>query len=160
MNPTALYTIGYEGLEIDAFVSRLRNAGVQTIVDVRGLPLSRKAGFSKRSFAARLEAAGIAYLHKHTLGCPKEVRDRYRKDSDWARYTRGFLAHLAKQESCVRELATLADFTSVCLVCFEADFSMCHRTYVARAAHRMGGPAVRHITSRTVVPDQPLLVAA
>lgn len=42
-----LFTFGYEGLDIDAFVDRALAAGVRTIVDVRELPLSRKKGFSK-----------------------------------------------------------------------------------------------------------------
>lgn len=38
----ALFTLGYEGLSIDAFIARLQAAQVKTIVDVRELPLSRK----------------------------------------------------------------------------------------------------------------------
>lgn len=34
MRPTALFTIGYEGLDVAAFIGRLRGAGVQTVVDV------------------------------------------------------------------------------------------------------------------------------
>ncbi|MBK6650144.1 MAG: DUF488 domain-containing protein [Betaproteobacteria bacterium] len=42
-----LFTLGYEGLTIDAFIARLQAAQVKTVVDVRELPLSRKKGFSK-----------------------------------------------------------------------------------------------------------------
>ena len=66
-----LYTFGYEGLAIDQYITRLQQVGVKTIVDVRQLPLSRKRGFSKRSFSEALEKSGIAYLHSPTLGCPK-----------------------------------------------------------------------------------------
>ena len=45
-----LFTLGYEGLDIDAFVARVRDAGIRVIVDVRELPLSRKKGFSKSAF--------------------------------------------------------------------------------------------------------------
>ncbi|MFO7678740.1 MAG: hypothetical protein R6X34_01695, partial [Chloroflexota bacterium] len=33
-----LFTLGYEGLTIDAFVARLQTAQVKTVVDVRELP--------------------------------------------------------------------------------------------------------------------------
>lgn len=155
-----LYTLGYEGLDFDAFIDRLRDADVQTVVDVRELPLSRKKGFSKASFRERLAGEEIAYLHVPTLGCPKDVRNAYRIDSNWARYTRGFLKHLNEQDASVRELARLARSTTACLVCFEADFSVCHRTFVGRAAHSVGGPPLKHLTARTVFVDQPLLVAA
>jgi uncharacterized protein (DUF488 family) len=160
MKPTALYTLGYEGLEVAAFIGLLRTADVRTVVDVRELPLSRKKGFSKTVFSEALGAAGIAYLHMPTLGCPKEVRDAYKRDGDWARYTRGFMKHLLEQEACVRELAKIAGGTTACLVCFEADFSACHRTYVGRAAQRAGAPQLKHLTARTVFVDQALRAVA
>lgn len=160
LNPTALYTLGYEGYDVAAFIERLRAAGVQTVVDVRELPLSRKKGFSKTVFSESLGVAGIAYLHMPTLGCPKVVRDAYKLDGDWVRYTRGFMKHLHEQGACVRELAKIAGSTTVCLVCFEADFSACHRTYVGRAAQRVGSPQLKHLTARTVFVDQALRAAA
>jgi hypothetical protein len=94
------------------------------------------------------------------LGCPKDVRDAYRMDGDWDGYTRGFLRHLNEQDGPVRALTKLARSTTACLVCFEADFSACHRTYVGRAANRVGGPPLKHLTAKTVFADQPLRVAA
>ena len=79
----ALFTFGYEGLTIDDFIARLKDARVNLIVDVRELPLSRKKGFSKSAFREHLAAAGIGYEHRPALGCPKPVRDQYRADSDW-----------------------------------------------------------------------------
>ncbi|MGY0196902.1 DUF488 domain-containing protein [Leptothrix sp. BB-4] len=149
----ALYTFGYEGLTIEAFIERLRQARVQLIVDVRELPLSRKKGFSKTAFRDALAAADVAYEHRPALGCPKPVRDRYKVDGDWQTYTRGFLAHLARQSAEVEDLGRAALVRQACLVCFEADFGRCHRTYVARAAHSAGAPAVHHLTARTVFAD-------
>jgi uncharacterized protein (DUF488 family) len=156
----ALFTFGYEGLTIDGFIARLMEAQVNLIVDVRELPLSRKKGFSKTAFREHLAAAGIGYEHRPALGCPKPVRNQYREDGDWAVYTRGFLAHLATVKAEVRNLATTARNHRACLVCFEADFGFCHRTYVARAARAAGGPAVQHLTARTVLADAPASLAA
>lgn len=148
-----LFTFGYEGLDISTFIGRARAAGVKTVVDVRELALSRKKGFSKSSFREALAEAGIAYAHIPALGCPKAVRERYKANGSWATYTRDFLAYLATQQTTVGELVKIANATTACLVCFEADFTACHRTYVARAARERGGPAVTHLTSRTAFPD-------
>ena len=42
---TTLYTIGYEGTDIDRFVATLKAVGVRLLVDVRVFTLSRKKGF-------------------------------------------------------------------------------------------------------------------
>ena len=151
--PSTLFTLGYEGLAIDAFIERLVAAQVKTVVDVRELPLSRKKGFSKKSFSAALAAHGIAYQHVPALGCPKPVRNQYKLDGNWQTYTRDFLAYVATQEAPIQELVKTSRATTACLVCFEADFAMCHRTYVARAARQHGGPSVMHLTAKTALPD-------
>lgn len=148
-----LYTLGYEGLELASFIQVLVKSAVKTVVDVRELPLSRKKGYSKSAFSKALSDHGIAYLHAPQLGCPKPIRQKYQQDGDWAAYTRSFLQYLKTQTGPVQELVKLASATSACLVCFEADFSMCHRTYVARQAHLLGAPAVTHLTAKTSFPD-------
>lgn len=157
-----LLTAGYEGCDIGGFMATLLDSGVRTVVDVRELPLSRKKGFSKSAFSAALAHAGMAYLHAPALGCPKPIRDRYRADLDWQAYTRDFLAHLQTQEAPVRELVKLSRSTTACLVCFEADYTLCHRTYVARAARQHGGPEVWHLQAhtKTASPDRHLKAVA
>ena len=156
----ALFTIGYEGLDITAFIVRLREARIHLVVDVRELPLSRKKGFSKNALREQLVAVGIEYSHLASLGCPAWIRNRYRADGDWTQYTRDFLTYLETQNAKVRELAQMSRATNACLMCFEADNSMCHRTYVARAAKRFGAPTIKHLTAKTELLDQPLLAAA
>jgi uncharacterized protein (DUF488 family) len=157
---TSLYTFGYEGLTLKTFITRLKEAGVRTIIDVRELPLSRKKGFSKRAFAEALHGAGIAYAHMPALGCPKPIRDAYRADGNWSAYTRKFMAYLDQQGAAVAEVAKIARATSACLVCFETDFNYCHRSMVARAAIRASGSAVVHLAARTAIPEVPAKVAA
>ena len=148
-----LFTLGYEGLTIDVFIARLQGAQIKTVVDVRERPLSRKKGFSKTAFCTALAQHDIAYLHAPALGCPKLIRDQYKADANWKNYTREFLKYLKTQDVSVRELVKISNATSACLVCFEADFSMCHRTYVAREARQLGGPTVMHLTAKTALPD-------
>src|SRR5690606_1075350 len=72
---SVVYTIGYEGTDINRFVATLKAAAVKRVADVRAVALSRKKGFSKKSLSARLEAEGIEYLHFIDLGDPKPGRE-------------------------------------------------------------------------------------
>lgn len=155
-----LYTVGYEGLSIEAFIARLKANGVRTLVDVRELPLSRKKGFSKQALARTLAEHDIAYAHMPTLGCPRPIRDAYKTDGSWARYTLSFTRYLATQQAAVQELAHIAQATPAALMCFEADFNRCHRSFVARAAVAAGAPGVAHITAKTTIPELALRAAA
>src|SRR5687768_13417822 len=76
---TTIFTIGYEGATMAEFLATLRQAGVERVIDVRALPLSRRPGFSKSSLAAELNAMGIDYVHLKPLGTPKRGRDAAKK---------------------------------------------------------------------------------
>lgn len=140
-----VFTIGYEGLDIDAFMSLLTEHGIDTIVDVRELPLSRKPGFSKKSLASLLSLSGREYVHMVELGCPKLVRDRYREDGNWKQYTEGFLKHLKTQNDAIVDLSALAASANCALLCYEADSNFCHRSMVASAVKEYCGARVTHI---------------
>lgn len=140
-----LYTIGYEGSSVGAFVACLRDAGITRLVDVRELPLSRKPGFSKAALAEHLRASDIAYEHARSLGCPRDIRVRYKREGSWAHYSRDFLAYLDTQPEAIEALARRATGDACCIMCFEADFTRCHRTYVARAAAARGAPSIVHL---------------
>lgn len=134
-----LATIGYEGLSTDAFFGELVGNRVQTIVDVRELPLSHKRGFSKSSLAARAAELRMGYVHAQALGCPKQIRHEYRADRDWGRYTRRYLAYLGQQDAALGVLAERVKVERCCLLCFEGDHRFCHRHYVADALARLMG---------------------
>jgi len=142
-----LFTIGYEGLDIDTFMSLLTERGVETIVDIRELPLSRKPGFSKKALASVLNLSGLEYVHMVNLGCPKPVRDRYREDGNWKRYTGAFLKYLKTQTAAIADLSGLVSSSNCALLCYEADFNFCHRSMVANAVREHCGADVEHISS-------------
>jgi len=143
-----VFTIGYEGLDIGTFMSLLGEHGVETIVDVRELPLSRKPGFSKKALASALNLSGIEYVHMADLGCPEPIRDRYREDGNWKRYTEGFLKYLKTQKAAIVDLSDLVNSSNCALLCYEADFNFCHRSMVANAVREHCGADVEHIPCR------------
>ena len=140
-----IHTIGYEGIDIDRFLSLLREHAIETVVDVRELPLSRKPGFSKKALADTLNLSGLEYVHLPDLGCPKPIRSRYRTDGNWKRYTEGFLKYLNTQDEALADLASMAAISNCALLCFEADYNYCHRSMVANAVNQISGMRVSHI---------------
>lgn len=67
----AIYTAGYEGLSIDAFIARLKQAQIDKVLDVREYPLSRKPGFSKKAFAQCFGGCRNCLRAFPSLGLPK-----------------------------------------------------------------------------------------
>ncbi len=136
---TSIYTLGYEGLTIEGFLARLRASQIETLVDVRQLALSRKAGFSKTPLAKALHGAGVEYVYERALGCPRPIRLAYRQNGDWSTYVRSYLGYLSAQSDSLAHVLRLAESRRICLLCFEADPSQCHRSLVAKALRGMTG---------------------
>jgi len=132
MPARTLFTIGYEKSVPDALVAALKQAGVQTLIDVRAVPASRRPGFSKRALSERLEQDGIAYLHLRDLGTPKAGRDAA-KAGDTATMRRIFAAHMETPEAqaALAEAIKIAVATPACLLCLERDHDHCHRAILA-----------------------------
>ena len=70
-----VWSIGYEGRNVQEFIRMLRGAGIGIVADVRATPMSRKLGFSKDVLAAKLRRAGIEYVHLRSCGNPDRVSD-------------------------------------------------------------------------------------
>lgn len=124
-----LFTIGYQGATIAAFIATLTQAGVKTLVDVRAVPASRKPGFSKKGLAAALAERGIAYRHLQRLGTPAEGRNAARA-GDHARMRYIYLEHLDAADAQA-EMAMLVDQareSPSALLCFERQPADCHRS--------------------------------
>jgi uncharacterized protein (DUF488 family) len=138
-----LYTIGYEGTSPDAFIKTLHKAGVKTVLDVRALPLSRKAGFSKTPLMNLLQKAGIGYVHLRGLGTPKSGRDAAKK-GDRAKLRSIFLRHLKcveAQADLARAIA-LASKSPSALLCVERKHSICHRSLITPCIIKKTGQEV------------------
>lgn len=122
-----IVSAGYEGREIEEFVQALLSHKVDTLVDVRLTPISRKKGFSKRALEAALSAEGIGYLHIPELGNPKENRDAFRGPTPGTGRKR-YLAHLNNgSRAAYDEVVHLARTKRIALLCVERDDRQCHR---------------------------------
>lgn len=127
------YTVGYEGRVLEDFVEELVDSGVEVLVDVREMPMSRKPGFSKSKLSARVTEEGIDYLHLRSLGSPRDSRKKLRESGDFESFSREYVDHL---EGNVEDVHSLLDLIlggrRIALMCFERDHARCHRTLLAR----------------------------
>ena len=130
-----LFTIGYEAATVAEFLTALKQAGVERVIDVRAVPNSRRPGFSKTPLRNALAEAGIDYVHLRALGTPAAGREAARKgrQADLERIYAGQLdlpeAIVAQEQ--MRELA--AEMPSA-LLCYEREPGGCHRTLLWKAA--------------------------
>jgi uncharacterized protein (DUF488 family) len=129
-----IYTIGYEGTTMDEFLAALKAAGVERLIDVRALPLSRRPGFSKTPLRGALEEAGIEYVHLKALGTPAEGRSAARagRHEDLERI---YAAQLELPEAIVQgaQMLELAAEKPSALLCFEREPEHCHRSLLLTA---------------------------
>lgn len=138
-----LFTVGYQGRDVDELISTLREHGVTTLIDVRYVAFSRKPGFSRTALRGALEGAGLRYEHWKTLGNPPEIRDVY-KSGHVAEGRRLFRERLHNgQSEAVDQLVGLAAEERVVILCLEADHRECHRDVIAdeaalRTGYRLG----------------------
>lgn len=126
-----LYTIGYEGRDIESFIEALRRHGIEQLADVRELPLSRKKGFSKTRLAEQLSDHGIEYRHIRELGAPKSIRDPYKSGGPFEEFAAQYRDHLEDQQLPVDALAGMSHRKTTAVMCFERDHGSCHRLFLA-----------------------------
>jgi uncharacterized protein (DUF488 family) len=134
-----VYTIGYEGTDIERFVVTLKAVGVRVLADVRAVALSRKKGFSKTALKARLATEGIEYLHFSDLGDPKPGREAARAGR-YDEFRRIYGKHIAgaAARSALVALRKTIEAAPSCLLCFERDPKECHRSIIARELQAAG----------------------
>ena len=132
-----VFTVGYERRDAAALVDELVRAGVEVLVDVRELPLSRRPGFSKTALRERLESASIEYVHERALGNPKPYRELYWR----GQVEQGALAYRAHlyngSYQSVVGLAERVTESAVCLMCVEHDHTACHRAIIVEALQEL-----------------------
>lgn len=139
-----LLTIGYENADIEDFLATLDQMQVDLVLDIRELPMSRRKGFAKTALTTNLARHGIAYRHEKRLGAPTPIRHQLRDDKDYAKYFKGFHAYMDTQTQWLETLPKTLPRTTV-LLCYERDYTTCHRSVVADRLGKITGLTPRHI---------------
>ncbi len=137
--PKKLFTVGYEGLDIDSFIIHLKNNAVECLLDIREIPISRKRGFSKTALSERLNEENIHYVHIADLGSPKPIRHKLRANHDYSSFFKKIHKHLANKKHAIESAYHYITDYTCCLMCFEHLAAQCHRKIVARKIKEYDG---------------------
>ena len=146
-NSHTVFTIGFTKKNAKEFFEKLRQAGVQRVIDVRLNNKSQLAGFSKREDLTYFldEILGIQYIHEPLLAPTQELLDAYKKSKgSWADYERAFL-RLMEERKIENKIAP-EQVGGGCLLCSEDQPHQCHRRLVAEYLEgKWGKLEIKHI---------------
>ena len=130
-NEQVLFTIGYEGKSIEAFINTLIQNDVRLLCDVRKNPLSRKFGFSKGRLEHITQTVGIKYTHIPGLGIESDKRCSLETLDDYKYLFEEYEKTLPCRKKFLDEVnSLLQQHTRIALMCFELEPDMCHRHVV------------------------------
>jgi uncharacterized protein (DUF488 family) len=142
-----LFTIGFTKKKAETFFTRLREANVRRVIDVRLNNVSQLAGFAKKEDLQYFLKAiiGIDYVHLEQLAPTQSLLDDYKKrKGSWEQYAAGFTDLLRQrrvEDSIKPEL-----LNGGCLLCSEQKPHHCHRRLVAEyLTEKWGSIATSHL---------------
>src|SRR5438093_10994784 len=140
-----VYTIGHGTRPLDELVALLAGASVQTLVDVRRFPGSRRnPQFNQAPLQGALAEAGIGYRHAVKLGgrlSHEPGEERF--DCIRVPAFRAYAARMGTPGWQDALAAALAEPVPA-LLCSETPWPKCHRRLIAELLHARGRE-VRHL---------------
>ncbi|HEU4994265.1 MAG TPA: DUF488 domain-containing protein [Gemmatimonadaceae bacterium] len=144
-NSPTVWTIGHSTRGIEEFVSVLAAYDIETLIDVRRFPESRRQPqFGHAALDRSLAGPGIAYRWLPALGGrrspqPDSVNLGWRNTA-----FRGYADHVASEEFAegLFELLTLANGMRTAVMCAELLWWRCHRRIIADVLLSIGIPVV------------------
>jgi uncharacterized protein (DUF488 family) len=142
-----ILTIGFTKKSAETFFTRLMNAEVRRLVDVRLNNVSQLAGFTKRDDLRYFTKAicNIDYVHLPDLAPTKDMLDAYKKHKgEWAAYEEQFLDLMRSRR--VEQKTSPEMLDGACLLCSEEKPHHCHRRLVAEyLKEKWGNVEIEHI---------------
>jgi uncharacterized protein (DUF488 family) len=158
-----IWTIGHSTRDIANFVSLLQANGIKLLVDVRGLPGSKRyPQFNKETLADSLGKAGIHYEHFPELGGRRKARPDS-SNTAWRNASfRGYADYMetADFDKGVKRLLDLAaEAGPTAIMCAEAVWWRCHRSLISDYL-KARGIEVMHILDANKTEPHPYTSAA
>jgi hypothetical protein len=137
--PLPVFTIGYESQEPGQFLKALIREGISILVDVRKDAYSKQdLNYSEGTLSRILAQAGIKYIHVPELGVDYNLRQELKSTHDYETYFRRYSQYLEENGSLTALVAGLAKTNVICLMCYERDFRLCHRSILANKLEQLG----------------------
>ena len=132
---TTLYTIGHSTRTLDELVSALQAHGIETLVDIRAFPRSRRLPhFNRESLELSLPEHGIRHIWMKSLGGYRKAAG---KDSPHTALRNASFRNYADYtltpefEHAVGELLQIASSSRTAYMCAERVYFRCHRMIVS-----------------------------
>jgi len=128
-----LFTIGFTKKTAEQFFSKLKQAQIRCLLDVRLNNTSQLAGFAKKPDLEYflMEIGRIRYLHLPQLCPTDQILDGYKnRRLTWQEYEREFVALLKQRH--VEDTISREELDHGCLLCSEDKPDHCHRRLVAQ----------------------------
>ena len=152
-----LYTIGHSTRSLEELISALRAHKIQTLVDIRAFPMSRRLPqFNRDSLEQSLPAAGIRYQSMTALGgYRKKILEESPHIALRNQSFRNYADYMLTPEfeQAISELLAIANNSRTAYMCAERPYFRCHRMLVSDWLTAHGhevlhidaeGPARRH----------------
>lgn len=129
-----LFTIGYEGITLEAYLNRLLINDVRLLCDVRKNAMSQKYGFSKNQLRTACEGVGIKYIHLPEFGIDSQNRKELNTQKDYDKLFEHYeCTTLSTNPEALHNMNLIIDkYKRVALTCFEKNPLQCHRTTMAK----------------------------
>jgi uncharacterized protein (DUF488 family) len=153
-----VWTVGHSTREFEELVSILDDAGIETLVDVRTVPRSRRLPhFNREALAVELPKRSFRYIHMPRLGGFRRA-DAGSPSTAWRNASfRGFADYMLTPQfdEAIDELLELASSEPTAIMCSEAVPWRCHRSLIADALTARG-VEVTHLVGRKRSQDHTL----
>jgi uncharacterized protein (DUF488 family) len=141
-----VFTIGFTKKTAKDFFEKLRENGVDRVVDVRLNNISQLAGFAKKQDLIYFldSICGIKYVHEPLLAPTQEMLDTYKNGGAWKDYEPRFLDLMRSRE--IEKNISPDILSNGCLLCSEDKPHFCHRRLVAEYLNQhWGNVEISHI---------------
>lgn len=150
MSDRLLLTIGHGTSDQTEMAQRLADAGIQTLVDVRRFPGSRRnPGVSREAMQEWVPAAGIEYVWEERLGGRRRVpKDAPDADGWWrVEAFRAYAAYTRDEvfQSGMDDLMQRVGNDVVAVMCSEFVWWRCHRRLISDVAMLVHDVRVEHV---------------
>ena len=141
----AVYTSGYEGKSVDAFLDSLLSHSIKGVIDVRRNAFSQKYGFSKVALNNLCNKVGIEYDHIPELGVASELRKDLSGEDAFAKLFDDYENNLPEQTDALSKASEIIKSRPTTLLCFEAASEQCHRGRLAPKIAAQTDLQVKHL---------------
>ncbi|GAA3540312.1 DUF488 domain-containing protein [Aeromicrobium flavum] len=145
-----LLTIGHGTSTREELAGRLTSAGIETLVDVRRFPGSRRnPEVSREAMEAWVPGVGIEYVWEERLGGRRRVPDDAGDTDAWwtVEAFRAYAAYTRTPEfgAALQDVVARVQDRTVAVMCSEFVWWRCHRRLISDAAVLVHGLVVEHV---------------